>query len=101
MAIVPQRRASKTRKRLRRTHYKLDLAGMMVCPNCGEMKLAHVVCKFCGHYDGKQVKEIKVKEGQEPKEAETKTEKKSKKETKKETKKPNPQKKKRKSNFFI
>ena len=36
MAIVPQRRISKTRKRKRRTHFKLDLPGMMVCPNCGE-----------------------------------------------------------------
>ncbi|HHZ18040.1 MAG TPA: 50S ribosomal protein L32 [Acholeplasmataceae bacterium] len=87
MAIVPQRRVSKTRKRLRRTHYKLDLAGMMVCPNCGEMKLAHTVCKFCGYYDGKLVKEIKVKESKEEAAAETKTDKKAKKEAKKEAKK--------------
>lgn len=79
MAIVPQRRISKTRKRLRRTHFKLELPGMMVCPNCGEMKLAHTVCKECGYYDGKLVKEIKVKETAEKEEAvETKTETKSK-----------------------
>jgi large subunit ribosomal protein L32 len=81
MAIVPQRRISKTRKRQRRSHFKLDVPGMMVCPNCGEMKLAHVVCKKCGYYDGKLVKEIKVKEEEESTQAaETKTkEKKSKK----------------------
>lgn len=61
MAIVPQRRISKTRKRQRRSHHALDLPGMMVCPECGEMKLAHVVCRSCGYYDGKKVKEIKVK----------------------------------------
>ena len=62
MSICPQRRISKTRKRLRRTHFKMETPGMMVCPNCGEMKLAHIVCSTCGYYDGKLVKEIKVKE---------------------------------------
>lgn len=65
MAIVPQRRISKTRKRKRRTHFKLDLPGMMVCPNCGEVKKGHVVCSKCGFYDGKLVKEIKVKTDEE------------------------------------
>jgi len=80
MAICPQRRTSKTRKRLRRTHFKLELPGMMVCPNCGEMKLAHTICKECGFYDGKLVKEIKVKETPEATEetAEAKAESKAK-----------------------
>lgn len=55
MAVVPQRRTSKTRKRKRRTHFKLSVPGMAVCPNCGEMKLAHRVCKHCGYYKGKVV----------------------------------------------
>jgi large subunit ribosomal protein L32 len=59
---VAQRRTSKTRKRKRRTHFKLEVPGMVTCPNCGELKLSHRVCKECGHYDGKLVKEIKVKE---------------------------------------
>lgn len=66
MAIVPQRRISKTRKRKRRSHFKLDLPGIMVCPNCGETKLAHTVCRECGYYDGKQVLTIKVKEDEKP-----------------------------------
>ncbi|HHX00889.1 MAG TPA: 50S ribosomal protein L32 [Acholeplasmataceae bacterium] len=74
MAIVPQRRISKTRKRKRRTHFKLDLPGMMVCPNCGEMKRGHVVCGKCGYYDGKLVKEIKVKSDEEDTVVETKAE---------------------------
>lgn len=65
MAIVPQRRIGKTRKRKRRTHFKLDLPGIMTCPNCGEAKLSHTVCKACGFYDGRQVLEIKVKEVEE------------------------------------
>ena len=63
-----QRRVSKTRKLKRRTHYKLEVPGMVVCPNCGELKLSHRVCPVCGHYNGKQVKEIKVKEEKNDKE---------------------------------
>ncbi|MEG0386539.1 MAG: 50S ribosomal protein L32, partial [Solibacillus sp.] len=25
------------------------------CPNCGEAKLSHHVCKACGQYKGKEV----------------------------------------------
>lgn len=61
MAIVPKRRTSKTRKRQRRSHQALTAPGIMVCPNCGEVKLAHVVCPSCGFYDGKKVINIKVR----------------------------------------
>jgi len=57
---VPQRRTSKTAKRKRRTHFKLNVPGMVVCPNCGEMKLSHRVCKECGYYNSKVV--LKPKE---------------------------------------
>ncbi|MBD7942812.1 MULTISPECIES: 50S ribosomal protein L32 [Psychrobacillus] len=52
---VPARRTSKTVKRKRRTHFKLSVPGMVACSNCGEMKLAHRVCKSCGQYKGKEV----------------------------------------------
>jgi large subunit ribosomal protein L32 len=52
---VPQRRTSKTRKRMRRTHFKLQVPGMNPCPNCGEMKMSHRVCDACGQYKGKEV----------------------------------------------
>ncbi|HLU23636.1 50S ribosomal protein L32 [Lederbergia graminis] len=52
---VPKRRTSKTAKRQRRTHFKLQVPGMVACSNCGEMKLAHRVCKECGTYKGKEV----------------------------------------------
>ena len=35
MPICPPRRISKTRKRKRRTHYKIVAPGMNVCKNCG------------------------------------------------------------------
>ena len=52
---VPQRRISKTRKRLRRTHFKLSVSGLVTCPQCGAMIKAHHVCPKCGYYAGKAV----------------------------------------------
>lgn len=52
---VPQRRISKTRKRLRRTHFKLSVTGLVTCPQCGVMIKAHHVCPKCGYYAGKAV----------------------------------------------
>ncbi|MEK5039664.1 MULTISPECIES: 50S ribosomal protein L32 [unclassified Sporosarcina] len=52
---VPKRRTSKTVKNKRRTHYKLQVPGMTTCTNCGEIKLAHRICKSCGQYKGKEV----------------------------------------------
>ena len=49
----------------RRTHYKIEVPGMTLCPNCGEYKLSHRVCPTCGFYNGRQVKEVKVKENVE------------------------------------
>ncbi len=57
--IAPKRKISKQRKHKRRSSvWKLDMPGMVKCPNCGEFYLSHRVCKSCGFYNGKQV--IKV-----------------------------------------
>jgi large subunit ribosomal protein L32 len=56
---VPQHRISKTRKRLRRTHFKLELPGMVKCEQCGEYKLPHHACKNCGSYKGRTVLNVK------------------------------------------
>ncbi|MBN2504749.1 MAG: 50S ribosomal protein L32 [Bacilli bacterium] len=56
---VPFRKTSKAVKRKRRTHFKLNAPSMVVCPNCGELTLAHQVCKKCGFYKGVLVKEPK------------------------------------------
>ena len=45
---VPKRKVSKARRDKRRnSHWKLSLPGMSKCPKCGEMKLAHRMCKAC------------------------------------------------------
>ena len=50
---VPQRRISKTRKRMRRTHFKLSVSGLVTCPQCGAMIKSRHVCPKCGYYAGK------------------------------------------------
>ncbi len=66
---VPQNKIGKTRKRKRRTHFKIQAPTMAVCPNCGELTLSHQVCKKCGYYKGKLVVAPKL-EKEEPAESE-------------------------------
>ena len=56
---IPVRKISKQRKRKRRTHFKLAAPGLVICPICSKTTQSHIVCKFCGHYGGKKVIEIK------------------------------------------
>lgn len=62
---VPFRKVSKTRKRMRRTHYKIVANGTIKCPNCGAEVRPHRVCPECGFYKGKKV----IVEKEEVKEA--------------------------------
>jgi large subunit ribosomal protein L32 len=52
---VPKRKTSKSRKRLRRTHWKLDVPGVANCAHCGQPVMSHRVCPNCGYYKGRQV----------------------------------------------
>ncbi|MFA8437601.1 50S ribosomal protein L32 [Pueribacillus sp. YX66] len=52
---VPKRRTSKKKRNMRRSHIKLKVPGMVTCPNCGEYKLSHRVCKSCGTYKGEEI----------------------------------------------
>ena len=59
---VPQRRTSKTAKRLRRSHIGLKVNGFTICEHCGEMIKQQTVCPKCGYYDGKDVLHLKKEE---------------------------------------
>ena len=52
MAVL-QRRISKTRNKMRRTHLKISVSGLVTCPQCGAMIKSHHVCPKCGYYAGK------------------------------------------------
>ncbi|MGE5552380.1 MAG: 50S ribosomal protein L32 [Betaproteobacteria bacterium] len=58
----PKNRHSKTRKRLRRTHWKLVLPNMSTCPQCHEPKLPHRICAHCGFYGGRKIIDVKAAE---------------------------------------
>lgn len=55
---VPKRKTSKARRDKRRANWKLTLPGVVKCPQCGEAKLSHRVCKHCGYYNKKQVMKV-------------------------------------------
>lgn len=60
---LPKKRHSKARGRRRRTHWKISQGkGLSPCPQCKQLKIPHRICPVCGHYNGRQVIEIKVKE---------------------------------------
>lgn len=52
---VPFRKVSKTRGRMRRTHYVLSENATTKCPKCGTDVRPHRVCPKCGTYKGKEV----------------------------------------------
>lgn len=52
---VPKKKISKSRRDMRRSHDALTLTNLNECPNCGETKRPHHVCRACGHYDGREV----------------------------------------------
>ncbi|NCQ81462.1 50S ribosomal protein L32 [bacterium] len=68
MAIVPKKKRSQSKKRIRHsTRQTLNIKrlvrinNIITCKNCNAKKLAHRVCTECGHYKGKQVMTIKTK----------------------------------------
>ncbi len=52
---VPKRKTSKARKRKRRVNYHLNVPGMSICPQCGEIKAPHKACRNCGYYKDQEV----------------------------------------------
>lgn len=57
---LPKRRHSITRGRKRRTHWKINLAQAVVCPQCKKEKLPHRICPFCGFYKGREIIKIET-----------------------------------------
>jgi len=59
MTPQPKRKLSIGRRNRRRSHDALKPRALVGCPNCGEMCLPHRVCPSCGHYQGREVIEVK------------------------------------------
>ena len=56
---VPFRKVSKTRKRMRRTHYTVDANGTTKCTNCGAIIRPH---RVCNEYKKNKSKKVLSKE---------------------------------------
>ena len=52
---VPKKKISKSKRDMRRAHDALSSNAHNECPNCGELKRPHHVCKACGYYDDREV----------------------------------------------
>ena len=61
MAPLPKRRHSTRRGGKRKAAIKLKAIGLDRCPNCGVLRIPHIVCKSCGFYNGKEVIKQKKK----------------------------------------
>lgn len=62
---LPKRKHSHSRTRKRRTHQKVILPRLSICPECKNLRITHRVCPFCGYYQGKEVIRIEAKEKKE------------------------------------
>ncbi|OBQ51602.1 50S ribosomal protein L32 [Halodesulfovibrio spirochaetisodalis] len=51
---VAQKRKSKSRKGMRRSHHRVAVPSVVYC-ECGEAALPHRVCASCGSYNGRQI----------------------------------------------
>ena len=52
---VPKKKVSSSRRNMRRSHHALRAPNLVECPNCGELKLPHHLCRACGYYGGREV----------------------------------------------
>ncbi len=57
MAICPKNKSSKSRRDKRRANWKMTLPSLVKCTKCGELMVAHRMCKACGCYNKKKVLE--------------------------------------------
>lgn len=56
---VQQRRVSKSRKGMRKSHLALTAPTVSTCKKCGKAVKPHHICKNCGYYNGKKIVNIK------------------------------------------
>lgn len=55
---VPKRKTSKSKRDMRRAHWKITPQRPIDCPQCTEPMLPHHVCPKCGYYKGREVVQV-------------------------------------------
>ncbi|MCX8500449.1 MAG: 50S ribosomal protein L32 [Alphaproteobacteria bacterium] len=57
---VPKKKTSKSVRNMRRSHDGLRAVAFGFCVSCKEGPIRpHHICSFCGHYDKREVYEVK------------------------------------------
>jgi len=51
----PKKKLSKTRTNRRRAKFKVADSAVILCKNCGEAILPHIICPKCGFYKGEAI----------------------------------------------
>jgi large subunit ribosomal protein L32 len=59
MGPLPKRKLSKGRRDRRRAQDALVALNLVRCTNCEEMHRPHTVCPNCGHYNKREVIDVK------------------------------------------
>ncbi len=59
--MLPVKKTSKSKTRLRRSHHRLKATNYSVCKKCDQAKLPHAACDNCGYVNPK----ITLKLGEE------------------------------------
>ncbi len=52
---VQQRKVTRSRKNMRRSHHALDNPTLTSCSKCGQKIMPHRVCSNCGYYKNRKV----------------------------------------------
>ncbi len=58
---VPAKRLTSTKRDTRRSHHALSSTHAGKCPKCAAPTLAHMMCRNCGFYKGREVVNVLVK----------------------------------------
>lgn len=57
----PKKRLTSSRSGKRRSHLRLRLKSLSICPKCKSQNLPHRVCQTCGFYRGSDLLKIQEK----------------------------------------
>jgi large subunit ribosomal protein L32 len=52
---VPKKRVGHSEQGHRRSNWRAFVPALMTCPQCSAKKRPHMLCMFCGYYDGVKV----------------------------------------------
>ncbi|RJQ31074.1 MAG: 50S ribosomal protein L32 [Actinobacteria bacterium] len=65
---VPKQKKTRSKRDMRKSHWKAANVQLAECPQCHEKKLPHHACPNCGYYKGKQVIELEKEKPKKSKE---------------------------------